>query len=49
MDTLTIQEPNGIIMGGLHLVDLTSLIVKRLKEVIEACKIETSIFSNECL
>jgi hypothetical protein len=36
-------------MGGVHLAYLTSLIVKPLKEVIEACKIETSILYNECL
>jgi hypothetical protein len=34
--------------GGVHLVDATSLIVKRLKKV-EACKIEMTILLGECL
>jgi hypothetical protein len=36
-------------MGGVHLAYLISLIMKQLKEVIEACNIETSILSNECI
>jgi hypothetical protein len=36
-------------MGGVHLAYLISLIMKRLKEVIKACNIETSILSYECI
>jgi hypothetical protein len=48
VNTLTNWKPNGIIMEGVHLVNVTSTIVKQQKE-IEACKMELTILLDECL
>jgi hypothetical protein len=48
VNTLTNWEPNGIIMEGVHLANVTSTIVKQRKEV-KTCKIKLTILLDECL